>query len=97
MGSLLCADSIAKANAPCRHRYARERRWQFQIFAESWTKLPLRPQAEENSCGGARDVLCSARRTTEDLHDERSNGDEFFFLHSRADHSFSDGPTGSIS
>jgi hypothetical protein len=51
------AKSIAIGTAPQRHRYAGARRWQFQIFAESWTKLSLLQQIEEDSCGDAHDIL----------------------------------------
>src|SRR5437879_5659864 len=51
------AKSIAIGTAPHRHRYAGARRWQFQIFAESWTKLSLLRPTEEESCGDAWDVL----------------------------------------
>src|SRR5437879_10660228 len=55
--SLLRAKSIAIGIAPRQHRYARTRRWQFQIFAETWTKLSLSQPTEEDSCGDAHDIL----------------------------------------
>jgi hypothetical protein len=35
------------------HGYARACRWQFQIFAGTWTKLSPLQSNEEDSCGGA--------------------------------------------
>jgi hypothetical protein len=54
---LLRAKSIAIGIAPRHHRYARARRWQFQIFAETWMKLSLSQPTEEDSCGGTYDIL----------------------------------------
>src|SRR2546421_1162853 len=54
---LLRAKSIAIGIAPHRHRYAHARRWQFKILGETWTKLSLSQPTEEDSCGGAYDIL----------------------------------------